>query len=68
MLVVVAVPDGGWFGKLMQLLIGLVIIGMVLAALQAALCQVMPYIVVAGLLGGVGWLVWRIVRSHRDRW
>ena len=59
---------GGWFGKLMQLLIGLIVIGMVLSALEAALRQVMPAVLTAGLLVGTIWLVWRIVQSRRSRW
>jgi hypothetical protein len=63
------VPDGGgWFGKLMQVVIGLVVVGMVLTALQAALIQLMPYIVIVAAVAGIGWLVWRIVRSRHDHW
>jgi hypothetical protein len=67
---VIAVPDGGgsWFGKLMQLVIGVVIVSMLLGALQSALYQVMPSLVVLAVLIGAGWLVWRIVHSRRDRW
>jgi CHASE2 domain-containing sensor protein len=67
-LVVAAVPDGGGLGgKLAQLLIGLLVIGIALSALEAALYHLMPYIVVAAALVGAGWLVWRIA-SRRNRW
>ncbi|MDR3106779.1 MAG: hypothetical protein LBU05_01070 [Bifidobacteriaceae bacterium] len=61
--------DGsGWFAKLTRLVVGLIVIGMVLSALQAALCQVMPTVVAVGLVVGAVWLVWRIVQARRNRW
>jgi predicted lipid-binding transport protein (Tim44 family) len=59
---------GGMLGKLAQLVIGLIVVGMVLSALQAALRQLVPYIVIAALVAGVGWIIWRIVHSRRDHW
>ena len=54
--------------KLLELIIGLVIVGMVLSALQAALCQLMPVIVATLVAVGGVWLVATIVRYRRSRW
>ncbi len=65
---VMAVGNGSLFNKLIELVIGLLVVGMVLSALQSALCQLMPLIVIALAVTGVIWLVVAIVRNRRNRW
>jgi hypothetical protein len=54
--------------RLVEVVFWLVLASMVLSALQAALCQLMPFVVAVGVVAGVAWLVWAVVRRRRDRW
>ena len=60
--------SGSWFDKLIQFVVGLIIVGVILSALQAALCEYMPLILLAAVVVGVAWLIVWIIRGQRDRW
>ena len=59
---------GGWFAKLIQLVVGIVIAGMVLSVLESVLCRFMPIIVITALIAGVMWVIVWLIRQRNDRW
>jgi len=60
--------SGGPFMKLLELVVGLVVIGIVLSTLASALSQVMPLIVIVAAGIGLIWLVVWLIKRRRDRW
>jgi len=59
---------GGFLGRIVQVLIGLVLLGVVLSALQQALARVLPGILVTGAIVAAVWLVISWVRRRSDQW
>jgi len=58
---------GGFLSNMFQIIVGLILLGMVLGALQQALCQVMPGIVIIAAVVGAVWLIVVIIRRG-SRW
>jgi hypothetical protein len=61
--------EGGGSGmRLVEILVVVVVAVMMLNALQAALCQLMPFIVIMAAIVGLAVLVWAVVRRRNNHW